>query len=107
MIPQQRGGSDSKLSDEQLRMVKEVLQQSPRENPYASRNPKVKDYLDEYVYLADVGQRRAEENARNKGRRLKIGHAHRLARYIEKWIKEDKLASDAVIGEIKEKDLKI
>ena len=77
-----------------------------RENPYASRNPKVKDYLDEYVYLADVGQRRAEENARNKGRGLKIGHDHRLARYIEKRIKEDKLSPDAVIGEIKEKGLK-
>jgi len=26
-----------------------------RENPYLSRNPKVKDYLDEKKYLADVG----------------------------------------------------
>ena len=45
-----------------------------RENPYASRNPAIKDYLDERVYKADAGQRRAEENAANKGRGLKIGH---------------------------------
>jgi len=58
-----------------------------RENPYASRNPKVKDYLDEYVYLADVGQRRAEENARNKGRGLKIGHDHRL-RVVKNFVSD-------------------
>jgi len=38
LIPQHRGGSDSKLSDEQLRMVKEVLQQSPREKGYNKSN---------------------------------------------------------------------
>lgn len=88
------------------REIKRGMVIQRRENPYASRNPEVKDYLDEYVYLADVGQRRAKENARNKGRGLKIGHAHRLAGYIEKRIKEDKLSPDAVIGEIKEKGLK-
>jgi IS30 family transposase len=88
------------------REIKRGLVIQRRENPYVSRNPDIKDYLDEYVYLADVGQRRAEENAKNKGRGLKIGHDHSLARYLEKRIMEDKLAPDAVIGEIKEKGLK-
>lgn len=76
-----------------------------RENPYASRNPAVKDFLDEAVYAADVGQRKAEENAANKGRGLKIGHDHKLARYLEKRIGKDKFSPDAAIGEIKAKGL--
>ena len=76
-----------------------------RENPYASRNPAVKDYLDKTVYVADAGQRKAEENAANKGRGLKIGHDHELARYLEKRIGEDRFSPDAAIGQIKAKGL--
>lgn len=76
-----------------------------RENPYASRNPAVKDFLDEAVYAADVGQRRATENAANKGRGLKIGHDHKLARHLEKRIGEEGFSPDAAIGEIKAKGL--
>ena len=54
------------------------------------------------VYLADVGQRRHEESARNKGRGLKIGHDHKLAKYIEQKIGEERWSPDAVIGGIKE-----
>jgi len=38
------------------------------------------------VYLADAGQRIYDENAANKGRGLKIGHDHDLARYLEQKI---------------------
>lgn len=58
------------------------------------------------VYCADAAQRIYESNARNKGPTLKIGHDHKLARHIEKKIKEDKYSPDAVIGEIKNKGLK-
>ena len=77
-----------------------------RLNPYASRNPKVKDYLDETMYAADMGQRRAEENAGNKGRGLKIGHDHAFAHHLEQRIGEDSFSPDAAIGEIKAKGLK-
>jgi hypothetical protein len=50
------------------------------------------------VYLADVGQRKHEENATNQGRGLKIGHDHRLARYIEEKIKNERWSPDAIIG---------
>lgn len=76
-----------------------------RENRYASRNPSVRDYLDETVYAADVGQREAERNAANKGRGLKIGHDHGLARHLEKRIGKDGFSPDAAIGEIKAKGL--
>lgn len=58
------------------------------------------------VYCADAGQRIAEEHAENKGRPLKIGHDHKLVQHIEKKIRDESYAPDAVIGEIKEKGLK-
>jgi IS30 family transposase len=58
------------------------------------------------VYLADVGQRVAEENASNKGRGLKIGHDHALARHLEERIGKEGYSPDAVIGEIRAKGLK-
>ena len=59
------------------------------------------DLTDKHVYLADVGQRRHEEKAANKGRGLKIGHDHELARYLEQKIGEEKWSPDAAIGAIK------
>ena len=57
------------------------------------------------VYLGDVGQRKHEENATNKGRGLKIGHDHRLARHIEEKIKNERWSPDAIIGNIKAEGL--
>mgnify|MGYP003799871731 FL=1 len=57
------------------------------------------------TYCADVGQRKYEQAAINKGAGLKIGHDHKLANYIEKRIKEDKYSPDAVIGEIRAKGI--
>lgn len=57
-------------------------------------------------YCADAGQRVHEENASNKGRTLKIGYYHSLARYIEEKIGKEKYSPDAVIGEIKVKGMR-
>jgi len=56
-------------------------------------------------YCADAGQRIYEENAANKGPMLKIGKDHKLVKYIEKKIIKDKYSPDAVIGEIKAKNM--
>jgi IS30 family transposase len=58
------------------------------------------------VYLADVGQRVHDERATNKGRGLKIGHDHKLAKYIEDRIKNDKWSPDVIIGRIKAEGLR-
>ena len=71
-----------------------------RENPYVSRDPLVPEYLDEVVYLADAGQRVSEERASNKGRGLKIGHDHELARYLEHKIGEEKYSPDAALAAV-------
>jgi IS30 family transposase len=57
------------------------------------------------VYLADVGQRRRDDAAANKGRGLKIGRGHDLARYLEKKIGEEKWSPDAAVGAIKTQGL--
>ncbi len=57
------------------------------------------------VYSADYAQQRYLYNVSNKGPILKIGKDHSLAAYIEKKIKEDSFSPDAVIGEIREKNL--
>lgn len=63
------------------------------------------DLTENLVYLADVGQRKSVENAKNKGRGLKIGNDLELANYIEDKIKNDKWSPDAIIGRIKEQGL--
>ena len=58
------------------------------------------------VYCADVAQENHEINVSGKGPAIKIGRDHGLALHIERKIKVDKFSPDAVIGEIKEKDLR-
>ena len=57
-------------------------------------------------YCADVAQRDYLDLSKNKGPGLKIGKDHKLAKHIEKKIIEDKYSPDAVIGEIKQKNMK-
>jgi IS30 family transposase len=63
------------------------------------------DLTEKKVYLADVGQRVHDEKAANKGRGLKIGHDHALARYLEQKIGEEGWSPDAAIGAIKAQSL--
>lgn len=56
-------------------------------------------------YCADRAQAIYMQNSRNKGPDLKIGNDHKLAKYIEDRILNDKYSPDAVIGEIKAKGL--
>lgn len=56
-------------------------------------------------YCADVAQNDYIDQAKNKGPGLKIGKDHRLAKHIEKKIIKEKYSPDAVIGEIREKNI--
>jgi len=64
------------------------------------------EWRERYVYLADVGQRVHDERGANKGRGLKIGHDHALAKYIEEKIKKERWSPDAVIGNIEAEGLR-
>jgi IS30 family transposase len=63
------------------------------------------DLTEKSIYLADAAQRITEERAANKGRGLKIGHDHKLAKHIEQKIGDEGWSPDAVIGEIKAQGL--
>ena len=58
------------------------------------------EWQEKKIYLADVGQRVYEENSSNKGRPLKIGHDHALAKHIEGKIKNEKWSPDVVLKQI-------
>ena len=58
-------------------------------------------YISEWVYKADTAQRRHDARSANKGRGLKIGHDHALARHIENKIKNERWSPDAIIGRLK------
>jgi len=81
------------------------MTQQKRVNPSTSKCVTAPQHIVETVYLADVGQRKHDEKATNKGRGLKIGHDHKLAQYIEDKIKHEKWSPDAVIGHIKAEGL--
>ena len=51
-------------------------------------------------YCADAGERVRIMRGTNKGRGLKIGNCHELARYIEHKIKKENYSPDAIIGRI-------
>jgi len=63
------------------------------------------DLTEQWVYLADAGQRKHDEQAANKGRSLKIGNDHKLANHIENKIKKEKWSPDVVLGRIKAEGL--
>ena len=63
------------------------------------------DLTEKWVYRADAGQRVCGRNGSNKGRSLKIGNDHKLAKHIKNKIKNEKWSPDAIIGRIKEEGL--
>ncbi len=64
------------------------------------------DLTEKNEYSADVGQKIHDENGTAKGPGLKIGKDHKLAKYIEKAIGEEKKSPYAAIEDIKNKGLK-
>jgi IS30 family transposase len=77
------------------------LVEQKRMNPSNSKKAGQELYIVEQVYKADTAQMRHKERAANKGRGLKIGHDHKLAKHIENKIKNDKWSPDTLIGRIK------
>lgn len=64
------------------------------------------DYTEEYVYMADVAQRKYEDAKINKGvANLKIGNDIDFAKFIEQKIVIEKWSPGAVIGYIKTHNL--
>jgi transposase, IS30 family len=56
-------------------------------------------------YCADYAQMRSRERAETKGRSLKIGHCHALAKYLEQKIVREGFSPDAALNGAKEQGL--
>ena len=82
-----------------VKEIAEIIGCSRRTIEREMKRGKVVQLTSEYeyveVYKADVGQRVHEERAKNKGRSLKIGHAHEYARRITELIVLEKYSPDA------------
>ena len=61
-------------------------------------------YLPVWKYCAEVAQRKNEENETGKGTNLKIGKDIKLAKFIEKEIKEEKRSPEVIEYKIKQKE---
>lgn len=60
-------------------------------------------YLPVWKYCAEVGQRKNEENETGKGTNIKIGKDMKLAKFIEKEIKEEKSSPEVIEYKIKQR----
>jgi IS30 family transposase len=81
------------------REVKRGSVSQRRQNPYASRNPLVPDYIEELEYFWDVGQRVYEQRRQNCGAKIKIVACAEMINFVEeKILGEEKWSPDAAIG---------
>ncbi|HNX91605.1 MAG TPA: IS30 family transposase [Candidatus Omnitrophota bacterium] len=64
------------------------------------------DLSEKEMYRANVGHAEYKRLGKNKERSLKIGKDHRLEEYIRKRLLEDRYSPDAIIGEIRVRELK-
>lgn len=70
---------------------------------YMHRNS---DWTEEERYSPDIAQQKYEYNLQGRGAALKIGNDIELANYIENKIVNEKYSPAAVLGEIKNKNIK-
>ena len=100
-------GQIAKLLGKSRRTIQRELKkgevEQKRMNP--SNNKYAPMYITQIEYKADVAQNKTDERASNKGKNVKIGNDHELAKFIEKKIIENNWSPDAIIGHIDEKKL--
>lgn len=63
------------------------------------------DWTEEEIYSPDLAQQKAEQNKRNKGRKLKIGSDYAFADYVEDKIINDRYSPAAVLASIEREHL--
>jgi len=77
-----------------------------KENPYASRNPKVPDYLEEKVYRWDAGERVYREHRAKCRNTYKLVKCAAIIEFVEgKIYSKEKWSPDAALGYARENKL--
>jgi len=88
------------------REIKRGSVKQRRQNPYASRNKDVPDYLEETVYFWEVGQRLYEKKRQNCGAKNKVIECKAMVEYVEGMIhSKKKWSPDTAIGYAKVNNL--
>lgn len=97
-----RDGKSEKEIAERIGVHESTIYREKKRGQYMHRNS---DYTEELRYSPDIAHRKYRENLKAKGPDLKIGNDQKLADYIEKRIADDGYSPEAVLGEIKEKEI--
>lgn len=97
-----KDGKSKKEIAERIGVDGSTVYREIKRGQYEHRNS---DWTTEMRYSPDIAHEKYKENLKAKGPDLKIGNDQELADYIEKRIADDGYSPEAVLGEIKQKEL--
>lgn len=97
-----KDGKSKKEIAERIGVDESTIYREIKRGQYEHRNS---DWTTEMRYSPDIAHEKYKENLKAKGPDLKIGNDQELADYIEKRIADDGYSPEAVLGEIKQKEL--
>lgn len=97
-----RDGKGEKEIADRIGVHESTIYREEKRGQYEHRNS---DYTTEMRYSPDIAHQKYQENLKAKGPDLKIGNDQELADYIESRIVNDGYSPEAVLGEIKQKEL--
>lgn len=97
-----KDGKSEKEIAERIGVHESTIYREIKRGQYMHRNS---DYTEELRYSPDIAHKKYRENLKAKGPDLKIGSDQELADYIEKRIADDGYSPEAVLGEIKQKEI--
>ena len=97
-----KDGKSEKEIAERIGVHESTIYREIKRGQYMHRNS---DYTEELRYSPDIAHQKYRENLKAKGPDLKIGNDQELADYIEKRIADDGYSPEAVLGEIKQKEM--
>lgn len=97
-----KDGKSKKEIAERIGVHESTIYREIKRGQYEHRNS---DWTTEMRYSPDIARQKYKENLKAKGPDLKIGKDQELADYIEKRIADDGYSPEAVLGEIKQKEM--
>lgn len=97
-----RDGKGKREIAERIGVDQSTIYREEKRGRYMHRNS---DWTETERYSPDIADEKYRENLKAKGPELKIGNDQELADYIERRIVDDGFSPEAVLGEIKQKEL--
>lgn len=98
-----RNGYSKKKIADVMRVNLSTIYRELKRGSYEAMKPNLEKVM---RYSPDIAEEKYQTNLRAKGPELKIGKDHKLAAHIENKIQNEHYSPDAVLGEIRAKELK-